>query len=131
MCPVPLLSNGLLFVISVSCLIILLQDAAGEAVLEGINRLSSLYEELLLRGPLFILIWASKPHVLGPDFHVDDRWRPEWCEKWFSLLNRMEKKCSKDNESVWFEICFLIISLLLLLFFCFLVYLLVSKLLFR
>lgn len=65
MCPVPLLSNGLLFVISVSCLIILLQDAAGEAVLEGINRLSSLYEELLLRGPLFILIWASKPHVLG------------------------------------------------------------------
>lgn len=56
MCPVPLLSNGLLFVISVSCLIILLQDAAGEAVLEGINRLSSLYEELLLRGPLFILI---------------------------------------------------------------------------
>lgn len=56
MCPVPLLSNGLLFVISVSCLIILLQDAAGVAFLEGINRLSSLYEELLLRGALFILI---------------------------------------------------------------------------
>lgn len=52
MCPVPLLSNGLLFVISVSCLIILLQDAAGGAVIEGINRLSSLYEELLLRGAI-------------------------------------------------------------------------------
>lgn len=52
MCPVPLLSNGLLFVISVSCLIILLQDADGLAVLEGINRLSSLYEELLLRGAI-------------------------------------------------------------------------------
>lgn len=81
MCPVPLLSNGLLFVISVSCLIILLQDAAGEAVLEGINRLSSLYEELLLRGPLFILIWASKPHVLGA--------RLSW---WWQMETRMMRE---------------------------------------
>lgn len=32
------------------------KNAAGVAVLEGINRLSSLYKELLLRWALFILI---------------------------------------------------------------------------
>lgn len=41
------------------------KNAAGVAVLEGINRLSSLYKELLLRWALFILIWASRPHVFG------------------------------------------------------------------
>lgn len=62
---------------------------------------------------------------LGPDF-LDDRWRPEWCEKCFSLATEWTRNVRKITSQ--FVICLFLNHQFI---FCFLVYLLVTKLLCR
>lgn len=61
----------------------------------------------------------------GPDF-LDDRWRPEWCEKCFSLATEWTRNVRKITSQ--FVICLFLNHQFI---FCFLIYLLVTKLLCR